>query len=66
LLSIRKINIAVIPGAMMMQHLGYTEVHDSIMAAVEQVSREGLCLTRDMGGRASTQDLGQAIAASLQ
>jgi tartrate dehydrogenase/decarboxylase/D-malate dehydrogenase len=36
------------------------------MHAVEQVLREGLCLTRDMGGSASTQDLGQAIAASLQ
>jgi tartrate dehydrogenase/decarboxylase/D-malate dehydrogenase len=57
---------AIWAGAMMMQHLGYTEVHDSIMHAVEQVLREGLCLTRDMGGSASTQDLGQAIAASLQ
>ena len=52
-------------GAMMLQHLGYPEVHDSIMTAVEQVLREGQSLTRDMGGRASTQELGKAIAAAL-
>jgi tartrate dehydrogenase/decarboxylase/D-malate dehydrogenase len=46
--------------------VGYTEVHDSNMAAVEQVLREGLCLTRDMGGSALTQDLGKAIAALLE
>ena len=53
-------------GAMMMRHLGYTEVHDCIMAAVEQVLRQGQCLTRDMGGSASTQELGAAIAGALE
>jgi len=53
-------------GAMMMQHLGYTQLHDSVMQAVEQVLREGRCLTRDMGGTASTQDLGRAIAGALE
>ena len=53
-------------GAMMMQHLGFPAVHDSIMAAVERVLREGRCLTRDMGGTASTEELGKAIAAALE
>jgi tartrate dehydrogenase/decarboxylase/D-malate dehydrogenase len=53
-------------GAMMLQHLGFPAVHDSIMAAVERVLREGRCLTRDMGGTASTEELGKAIAAALE
>ncbi|MEH6584290.1 MAG: tartrate dehydrogenase [Halioglobus sp.] len=52
-------------GAMMLQHLGYAEVHDTIMAAVEQVLADGQCLTRDMGGSASTQELGQVIAQAV-
>lgn len=48
--------------AMMMQHLGHTEMHDTIMNAVETVIKQRHHLTRDMGGNASTQELGQAIA----
>lgn len=48
-------------GAMMLQHLGYPAVHDTVMTAVENVLREGDCLTRDMGGTASTQQLGRAL-----
>ena len=52
-------------GAMMLDHLGYRAVHDSIMAAIEQVLREGRSLTRDMGGEASTTALTDAVLASL-
>ena len=52
-------------GAMMLQHLGHAEVHDTIMAAVEQVLAQGHCLTRDMGGTASTQELGQLISRAI-
>ena len=52
-------------GAMMLDHLGYRTAHDSIMAAVEQVLREGRSLTRDMGGEASTTALTDAVLASL-
>ena len=48
-------------GAMMLQHLGHQEAHDDIMTAVENVLREGKCLTRDMGGNANTEELGNAI-----
>ncbi|MBR9829950.1 MAG: tartrate dehydrogenase [Oceanospirillales bacterium] len=47
--------------AMMMQHLGHPEMHDTIMTAVETAIREGHALTRDMGGSTNTQGLGQAI-----
>ncbi len=47
--------------AMMMQHLGRQDMHDTIMSAIEAVIREQTALTRDMGGTASTQELGQAI-----
>ncbi len=52
-------------GAMMMQHLGHPEVHDRVLAAIENVLREGRRLTPDMGGRATTEQLGKAIAAAI-
>lgn len=48
-------------GAMMMQHLGFPAVHDSLMQAMETVLKEKQHLTRDMGGVASTQELGAAL-----
>lgn len=48
-------------GAMMMQHLGYQDMHDTLLTAIEKVLREGKCLTRDMGGTATTEQLGRAI-----
>lgn len=51
--------------AMMMQHLGRQDMHDSIMRAIETVIREQTALTPDMGGTASTQDLGQAITDTI-
>ena len=52
-------------GAMMMQHLGHQDAHDSIMMAIEEVLREGAKLTPDMGGNASTSGLGKAIEAAI-
>ncbi|MDH4206359.1 MAG: isocitrate/isopropylmalate family dehydrogenase [Desulfobacteraceae bacterium] len=51
-------------GAMMMQHLGYPRLHDTLMEAIETVLREAGNLTRDMGGNASTRKLGQAVVAA--
>ena len=56
---------AIWSGAMMLQHLGQTEAHDSIMKAIERVLRERENLTPDMGGKANTTDLGKAIAAAI-
>jgi len=52
-------------GAMMLAHLGQQAAHDTIMTAVEDILREGKCLTRDMQGTASTSELGKAIAEAI-
>ncbi len=54
-------------GAMMLQHLGYKAAHDEILSTIERVMLpgSGAPLTRDMGGTASTTDLGKAIANAL-
>jgi len=48
-------------GAMMLDHLGLTKEHDIILKAMENVIARGENLTPDMGGTASTQDLGTEI-----
>ena len=52
-------------GAMMMQHLGMDAIHDSLMGAIETVMQDKMSLTRDMGGTASTEVLGRAIADAI-
>jgi tartrate dehydrogenase/decarboxylase/D-malate dehydrogenase len=47
--------------ALMLQFLGGAEAHDAILAAIETVLREGP-RSRDLGGTASTTEMGQAIA----
>ena len=56
---------AIWAGAMMLQHLGHQAAHDSIMTAVENVLRDGACMTADMGGNAKTAELGKAIAEAV-
>jgi tartrate dehydrogenase/decarboxylase/D-malate dehydrogenase len=52
---------AIWAGAMMLDHLGCPEAGASVMAAIELVLASGL-RTPDMGGKASTTDMGRAIA----
>jgi isocitrate/isopropylmalate dehydrogenase len=51
-------------GALMLEHLGHKEAAGAIVRAIESVLREGP-RTRDIGGRASTQELGKAIAGAV-
>ncbi len=51
-------------GAMMLAHLGRADAHDAILKAIEQVTAHGP-RTPDMGGSASTTDVGKAIEAAL-
>jgi tartrate dehydrogenase/decarboxylase / D-malate dehydrogenase len=51
-------------GAMMLEHLGHAEAAGAIMAAIETVLREGP-RTPDMGGTATTEELGKAIADAI-
>src|SRR6266571_3645217 len=50
-------------GALMVDHLGHAETARAIVRAIERLVNEGKVLTRDLGGKASTTEVGQAIAA---
>jgi len=54
-------------GAMMLEFLGHKDAHDAILQAIEAVLAPGSGAPRtpDLGGKASTSDLGQAIAQVL-
>jgi tartrate dehydrogenase/decarboxylase/D-malate dehydrogenase len=52
-------------GAMMLDHLGHHDAHDAILEAIEDVTAHGP-RTPDMGGTATTEEVGKAVAASLQ
>ena len=51
-------------GAMMLDFLGYRPAHDAVLAAIEKVlePHSGAPRTPDIGGSASTADVGRAIA----
>ena len=51
--------------AMMLEHLGEKPAADAIMAAIEQVCREGTSLPRDIGGTARTTEVTDAVIAAL-
>ena len=51
-------------GAMMLEHLGHKDAHDAILRAIEQVTGHGP-RTPDMGGKATTADVGRAVAEAL-
>jgi tartrate dehydrogenase/decarboxylase/D-malate dehydrogenase len=51
-------------GAMMLEHLGHPDAAGAIVRAIERVLTEGP-RTRDIGGKASTPEVGKAIAEAL-
>lgn len=55
-------------GAMMLDFLGYREAHDAIMGAIETAldPSEGGPRTPDLGGRATTMDMGRGIASLIR
>ena len=53
-------------GAMMLRHFGETKAADSIERAIERVLTKPKYLTPDVGGKATTQTVGKAIAESLR
>ena len=50
---------------MMLDHLGYPKAAAGVMAAIEAVVAEGKALTPDLGGRASTKEVGAAIIGAI-
>ncbi|WP_370944336.1 tartrate dehydrogenase [Amycolatopsis sp. cg5] len=55
----------ILAGAMLLAHLGETAAAASVEAAVSKVLSDGAVLTPDLGGSASTAELGSAIADCL-
>ena len=51
-------------GAMLLDHLGYPQAGASIVSAIERCLQDGP-RTPDIGGRASTEDMGKAIASLI-
>jgi tartrate dehydrogenase/decarboxylase/D-malate dehydrogenase len=52
-------------GAMMLRHLGAGEAADAVEGAIVKVLAKGQVRTADIGGNATTKDLGAAIAAQV-
>jgi tartrate dehydrogenase/decarboxylase/D-malate dehydrogenase len=52
-------------GAMMLDHLGHPEAAAAVVGAIERILQDGRVLTRDMGGTATTAELGKVIAAEI-
>ena len=51
--------------AMMLEHLGHKEAADDVVTAIETVIRDSNVKTPDMGGKANTRELGQAVVDTL-
>ena len=49
-------------GAMMLEHLGHPEAAAAVVGAIERLVEGGKGLTRDLGGTATTADVGREIA----
>ena len=55
---------AVWSAALMLEHIGEREAGGRLLRAIEAVCREGI-LTRDLGGAATTSEVGDAVAARV-
>jgi isocitrate dehydrogenase (NAD+) len=56
----------ILSAAMLLEHVDEKEAAKRVRAAVNEVLREGKHLTGDLGGRAGTTEVAEAIAARLQ
>lgn len=56
----------ILTGALMLRHLGETAAAANIDSAVTDVLREGVHVTRDLGGEAGTSEMAEAIAARVR
>ena len=53
-------------GSMMLEHHGYSEAADEIVRAIEKVVSGAGPKTPDLGGQASTLELGNAIVSAIK
>ena len=52
-------------GAMLLDHLGHAQAAQAIVKAIETVVAEGKTVTRDLGGKASTREVGDLLASLI-
>jgi len=52
---------AIWAGSMMLDHLGHQDAGRLLLEAIEAVTAEGVVLTPDLGGTATTRQMGEAI-----
>ncbi|HEX2500441.1 MAG TPA: tartrate dehydrogenase [Methylomirabilota bacterium] len=52
-------------GAMLLEHLGHAAAAHAVVRAVETLVADGKTVTRDLGGKASTREVGQALASLI-
>src|SRR5579863_763916 len=53
-------------GALMLEHLGHAEAAGVLVRAIEKTLRDSDVKTRDMGGKANTVEMGQAIEQAVK
>jgi len=52
-------------GAMLLEHLGHAQAAQAVVKAIETVVAEGKTVTRDLGGKASTREVGNLLASLI-
>jgi tartrate dehydrogenase/decarboxylase/D-malate dehydrogenase len=52
-------------GAMLLEHLGHAAAAHAIVRAIETVVADGKTVTRDLGGKASTREVGAALGSLI-
>jgi tartrate dehydrogenase/decarboxylase / D-malate dehydrogenase len=56
---------AIWAGALMLDHLGRHDLHDNVVGAIERVVKSGKLLTPDLGGKATTKEVADAITGEI-
>ena len=50
---------------MLLEHLGHVAAAQAVVKAIETLVAEGQTVTRDLGGKASTREVGEALASLI-
>ena len=56
----------ILSAALMLRHIGETDVADVVERSVREVIAEGETVTADLGGRAGTREFAEAVAARVR
>ncbi|CAN8229306.1 unnamed protein product [Cochlearia groenlandica] len=56
----------LLSSAMMLRHLQFPSFADRLETAVKKVIAEGKCMTKDLGGQSTTQEVVDAVIANLE